>query len=112
METMKKLPVILFVVVVLLMVGFSPATAQTAEQPARVEPEVSLVLTELENLRLNVIVKDLLLAQQRIQNLQRNFNSVLAVVRKDHNAPEDKFLFDPNTMRFIRIPEKPEVKEE
>jgi hypothetical protein len=105
METMKKLLVVMLFAAMLL-------SAQTAEQPARVEPEVSLVLTELENLRLNVIVKDLLLAQQRIQNLQRNFNSVLAVVRKDHNAPEDKFLFDPNTMRFIRIPEKPEVKEE
>lgn len=105
---MKKLPVILFVVLVLLMVGSSPATAQTPE----VEEKVSLVLTELENLRLNVIVKDLRLAQQRIQILQRDFQAVLAVVRKAHNAPEAEFIFDPNTMRFVPIPKEPEVKEE
>ena len=86
--------------------------AQAEEMLQEAKKEVGLLLTELEVLRLSVIVKDLLLAQQRIQNLQRNFQAVLVVVRKAHNAPEAKFIFDPNTMRFIPIPQKPEVKEE
>ena len=114
---MKKLLVLILFATMLL-------PAQTPEQStegqveeiekiAREQKErVGLLLTELEILRLSVIVKDLLLAQQRIQNLQRNFQTTLAVVRKAHNAPEDKFIFDPNTMRFVPIPQKPEVKEE
>jgi hypothetical protein len=114
---MKKLLVLILFATMLLSAQAQEQSTEgqleEAEKIAREQKErVGLLLTALEILRLSVIVKDLLLAQQRIQNLQRNFNSVLAVVRKDHNAPEDKFLFDPNTMRFIRIPEKPEVKEE
>ena len=87
-------------------------------QDAPATPE----LTEVETLKVRLILSDIRLADQQMQIIQaqfqaalatrgakqQEFQTMLAVLRKEHNAPEDKFAFDANTMTFTPIEQRPE----
>lgn len=129
---MKKLrmetPLLLSLASVSVIVLFALAlllSAQTVEQTAKVEPEVSLELTEVESLKLSLVLKDILLAAQQLQIIQatfqgavaqrdarqKEFDTMLAGLRIVHKAPADKFSFNPNTMKFVPVPQKEKTEE-
>ena len=103
-----------------VMILFAAISLSAQEAPDTPE------LTEMENLKMTVVLQKLLLANQRIQILQtalqnafpardarqQEFDVMLAKLRREHNTPEDKFEFNPNTMTFNPIAPRPEVVKE
>jgi len=94
------------------------ASAQTPN----VEP--GLLLTEVETLQISIVMKDTLLAAQRMEILltrynqavvERNagqaaFDQMVVRLRAVHEAPADRFTFDSATLRFIPLPpEEPKL---
>ena len=86
------------------------------------EAEVSLELTEVETLQISIVLKDLVILQLQINNLNARFQTLtnqqdnmqagldrmIGRLRTEHEAPADKFTFDQRTLKFVPIPPSPD----
>lgn len=104
---MKKLLAVTLFVVML-------ASAQTPT----VKP--GLLLTEVETLQISIVMKDLLILQLSINNLNARFQTLtnrqtsmqagldrmVERLRVVHEAPADKFEFNAATLKFVPLPTK------
>jgi len=118
---MKKLNVLFAAFLVLVVLQFL-LTLLTPIRSAQGAEEIGL--TEIETLQISIMMKDLLLAQQRIQILQTQFQAVVTQrdqaqtelvgmiqrLRVAHQAPEEKFSFDALTLKFVPLPDDPDKK--
>ena len=107
-----------FAILLSAVLGTIPTAAQDTKESA-------LELTELEQLKLSVLMKDVLLANQQLQLIQMQFKeaagkrdakqreleATLGRLRVTHKVPVDKFNFDPERFRFIPILEKEKSEE-
>ncbi len=95
---------------------FAALLASAQDKPA--VPE----LTETEELKLSLLLKDVQLADKDVQlarmqflNLsqiqaarQRAFDVEVQRLRAEHNLPVEKFSFDRTALKFVPVPEKKE----
>lgn len=79
-----------------LLLGLSSAFSQ---QPPteKLGPE----LNEMEKLQVQVLRKDFENASLRLTMIQRDFEAKLRQLREKYKAPEEKFVFNVQLLRFV-----------
>jgi len=119
---MKKLLLVMLFAVASLsaQVGKTNIAEKGAATVALELAKVSLELTEVETLQISVVMKDLLILQLSINNLNARFQTLTSRqsnmqagldrmverLRIVHKAPADKFNFDADTLKFVPLPPK------